>query len=70
MAMYKENYCCSCPQGCIGSGCEYYDDVIIYVCDICGKEFQYQGSLKEYQGQDICDNCMDELDELLEEETA
>ena len=50
-----ENKCVGCPpeMGCLGSGCPNRN-VIRYYCDECGEE----GTLYEYDGEELCADCL------------
>ena len=50
-----ENECVGCPpeMGCLGSACPNRN-VIRYYCDECGKE----GTLYEYDGEELCADCL------------
>lgn len=56
-----ENQCCDCAvpgYPCMGSSCPRRH-VRIYECDDCGVELE-QGELYEYDGEELCIDCIKE----------
>jgi len=51
-----ENQCVGCPKelGCTKPNCRYWN-VPIWVCDSCGEE---DTDLWEYEGKDLCKDCL------------
>lgn len=52
-----KNHCVDCGQPCIRNACRHYE-VTHYYCDKCGEEEE----LYEYEGQELCADCI--LEEL------
>lgn len=46
-----------CPQGCIGSSCPY-QHIQVWICDECGDE---DVELFEYEGQELCIDCIKKM---------
>lgn len=56
MAVFYEDNCVGCPQGCISCGRKHQ---LVFECDGCGE----QGStLYEFDGEQLCAECV--LDRL------
>ena len=51
-----ENDCVDCGLPCIGDRCKYRQ-FPHYYCDECGEELQ-AGELYEYDGQELCIDCI------------
>ena len=51
-----EDQCRGCPpeMGCRGNLCQY-KNVPIWICDKCGEE---EVDLYEYDGQELCEECL------------
>ena len=51
-----ENGCVGCPpeMGCMGNACPYVNQRILE-CDECGQEVE---ELYEYEGRQVCDDCL------------
>lgn len=50
-----EDFCVDCPQGCINCGRKHTK--VLY-CDECKQESQ---ELYEYEGQELCEECLLEI---------
>ena len=50
--------CVGCPQGCVLCGRQHW--YLRVTCDICGDTIVEGGD--RIDGKDICDNCLDDMD--------
>lgn len=56
MAVRYEDQCCDCGLPCLGDSCKNRN-VPIWYCDKCGAEDE---DLYEYEGQELCLDCIRE----------
>ena len=53
-----DNFCVGCPQGCIHCGRDR--DIRVYYCDDCGENADDDTPLYDWNGQELCFDCVKE----------